>query len=112
VLLPPGARENVIIVEAGLAELPTCIAIAAPGSGVVTFAPERGTLYTVTQQQGGALRASAAGPHEEEFSFDFSVSPVVLLIFGLPVLAGSIAAFVITMKFFMDWPKKPATGWS
>jgi hypothetical protein len=78
----------------------------------VTFAAERGTLYTVTQQQGGGLRASAAGPHEEEFSFDFSVSPVVLLVFGLPLLAAAIAAFVITIKFFVDWPKKPATGWS
>ena len=115
-VLAPGERETVLIFETDLAEIPTCIAVAGPGfrlsdRQVVTYEAERGNLYAVTGE-GTALRVQAAGPHEEEFAFDFRISTTVLLVFGLPLLAGAVAALVISIKFFVDWGKRPQTGWS
>jgi hypothetical protein len=112
-ILAPGERETVIVIETDFAEFETCIAVAQPGfrssGGVLTHEVERGTLYVVTSR-GTVLQVAAAGPHEEEFSFSFRVSRTVLLILGLPALAGAIVAVIVSIKFFVDWGKRPQTG--
>ncbi|HLG12313.1 MAG TPA: hypothetical protein VI876_11200, partial [Dehalococcoidia bacterium] len=72
---------------------------------------ERGTLYAITGQW-PAVQIREAGAYDEEIDFSFRVSKTVVLIFGLPLLAGAIAAVIFTIKFFVDWGKRPRTGWS
>ena len=120
ITLEPGEMEAIAIFETDLFDFDRCIAIAGPEftvvgnrrvGNVLTYEVERGTLYAITGQW-PAVQIREAGAYDEEIDFSFRVSKTVVLIFGLPFLAGAIAAVIFTIKFFVDWGKRPRTGWS
>ena len=122
--LSPGESETVFYFDTDLVDVEHCIAIAGPEfrpgirrldlnnpslGDVLTYEVERGTTYAITGQW-PAVQISAAGPHDEEFTYDFHISTTMALIIGAPFALGALASLWITVKFFVDFGKRPYLG--
>jgi hypothetical protein len=116
-VVPPDGRQTVTVFESSRFELGKCIAVVGQpeltGDVVFTRQYERATLYAITRR-GTVLQIEPVGEHEEEFTFDFDtsvhISTTMALICGAPLALGALASLWITVKFFVDFGKRPYAG--